>query len=80
MLLVAVWLISAPLRARPSTPLAEHDDVRADLEAERDSVYAQIREAEMDHQAGKLTDEDFRALDSELRGEAIEILRRLDSL
>ena len=34
----------------------------------------------MDHRTGKLSDEDWQALDADLRREAIGILRRLDAL
>jgi hypothetical protein len=51
-----------------------------ELEAERDAKYREIRDAELDHQTGKLSDQDFEALDSTLRAEAIEILRRLDTV
>ena len=48
------------------------------LEAARDAKYREIRDAELDRQTGKLSDADFRAIDSGLRAEAIEILRTLD--
>ena len=35
---------------------------------------------EADRASGKLTEEDFRRLDRELRREAIEILKRIDRL
>ena len=50
----------------------------AELEAARSAKYAEIREAELDHRTGKLSDEDYEAVDSALRAEAIEILRELD--
>ena len=34
----------------------------------------------MDYRTGKLSEADWRALDRSLRGEAVEILRRLDEL
>ena len=52
----------------------------ADLEARKEAKYRQIRDAETDHAAGKLTDDDFKGLDRELRGEAIDILKKLDRL
>ena len=38
------------------------------------------RDAEADRAAGKLSEPDFERLDRELRGEAIEVLKRLDRL
>jgi cytochrome c-type biogenesis protein CcmF len=45
-----------------------------ELEALKEAKYREIRDAELDHAAGKLSDEDFALLDAELRKEAIEIL------
>ena len=53
---------------------------RADLEAARDAKYAEIRDAELDYRTGKLSEADWRALDRQLRREAVEILHRLDEL
>ena len=75
-----VWLVGSPLRAGPQ---AAEEAVVADrqrLEAARDAKYREIRELEMDHRTGKLSDEDFRALDRQLRAEAVAILRELDGL
>ena len=46
----------------------------AELEALKEAKYREIRDAELDHAAGKLSDEDFALLDAELRNEAVEIL------
>ena len=78
-LAVVVWVVGAPLRRGPRAT----DDIgleREALEAARDAKYREIRELDLDHRTGKLSDEDFRALDRQLRGEAVEILRRLDAL
>ena len=53
---------------------------RAQLEAAKEAKYREIRDAELDLGMGKLSREDHRAVDRELRDEAIEILRRLDGL
>ena len=47
-----------------------------ELEALKEAKYREIRDAELDHAAGKLSDEDFALLDAELRREAVEILDR----
>jgi hypothetical protein len=78
--LVAVAaLVSAPLRrghvARES---GAADDVIAELEARKEAKYREIRDAEMDARTGKLSDEDHRVLDRQLRAEAVEILKALD--
>ena len=76
--LVAVFmLITGPLRSarhRRSDTGVTVDD----LHAARESKYQEIRDAEMDMRTGKLSDEDYAAMDQTLRAEAIEILNRLD--
>jgi hypothetical protein len=79
-LAVVVLLVSAPVR-RGGGRLEERDELRrADLDAAREAKYREIRDAEMDYRTGKLSEADWHLLDRELRGEAIEILRRLDEL
>jgi hypothetical protein len=53
---------------------------REDLEAAKEAKYREIRDAELDYRTGKLSEEDWRALDRDLRAEAIDLLRRLDDL
>jgi hypothetical protein len=78
-LFVVVLFVSAPLRrvrradSTPSTELAE-------LEAAREAKYREIRDAELDHRTGKLSDADYEALDSTLRAEAIAILHSIDTI
>jgi hypothetical protein len=76
-LFVVVLFVSAPLRsAHRSEKLAGPE--LGDLEAAREAKYREIRDAELDHRTGKLSDEDYGALDEDLRAEAIEILRSID--
>jgi hypothetical protein len=72
------WLVSAPLRWGGERMQAEVSDRVAELRAHRDAKYREIRDAELDMQTGKLSAEDHRALDRQLRAEAMEILRGLD--
>ncbi len=81
-LLVVVVLaafVTVPLRRDGEAAVGE-DPLRAELEARRDAKYRQIRDAEMDREQGKLTAEDWKRADAELRAEAIEILRDLDKI
>jgi hypothetical protein len=57
----------------------EHSRVQ-ELNAAKEAKYREIRDAELDREMGKLSPEDWREIDRELRGEAIEILRQLDRL
>jgi len=56
------------------------DPRRAELEARKEAKYREIRDNELDHQMGKLSEADWRATDRELRAQAIEILRAIDDL
>ena len=78
-LALIVLLVSAPLRRR-GTLEAEESAEHAELEAARQAKYREIRDAELDHRTGKLSDADWRAQDRALRAEAVDILRRLDDL
>lgn len=48
------------------------DDLARSLDA--------IREIDMDHRAGNLSDDDFAELDREERARAVELMRRRDAL
>ncbi len=74
--LVAAFVL-APLRRARETGGGEDPEV-ADLESRKEAKYREIRDTQLDHAAGKLSDEDFRRQDAELRSEAVEILKELD--
>jgi hypothetical protein len=76
---LVAFVVTRPLRS----PGAEErrDETRvAELEAAKEAKYREIRDAELDHRMGKLSREDWRAVDTDLRTEAIAILRELDRL
>jgi hypothetical protein len=94
LLAAVVLVISAPLRATrreqaraaaggdllgsgPAAPTVELE--RDELEAAREAKYREIRDAELDYRTGKLSREDYEAIDRALRAEAIEILNRLEA-
>src|SRR5688500_16015058 len=76
---VVAFLVLRPL-LKGDGALSFTDDAGADLEAEKESKYREIRDAELDFRMGKLSEAEWRSLDSELRGQAIEILKKLDRL
>jgi hypothetical protein len=80
-LLVVVWLVTAPLRPGASERAqAATTSERDELEALKEAKYREIRDAELDHRTGKLSEADWRELDRGLRAEAVAILHRLDDL
>jgi hypothetical protein len=77
--LVVAWIVLGPLRRGPEIDKRE-DEQRAALEAAKEAKYREIRDAELDLRMGKLSEEDWKAIDSELREQAISILRDIDRL
>jgi hypothetical protein len=77
--LLVAWIVLGPLRRGPEIDKRE-DDERAALEAAKEAKYREIRDAELDLKMGKLSESDWQAVDSELREQAIAILRELDRL
>ncbi|MGI9100633.1 MAG: hypothetical protein ACR2H2_19445 [Solirubrobacteraceae bacterium] len=74
-----VALVSSPLRSgEHQRERSESADRVAELEARKEAKYREIRDAELDLRTGKLSEEDHRVLDRQLRAEAMEVLRALD--
>jgi hypothetical protein len=77
--LIVAFVVLGPLRPGAKVERSG-DDRRAALEAAKEAKYREIRDAELDRAMGKLSDDDYQAIDRELRGQAIEILREIDKL
>ena len=78
---LTVWVVASPLRAGSvEEETRAHEAQVADLEAAKEARYREIREVEMDFRTGKLSEADWRAIDRELRAEAVAVLRQLDEL
>jgi len=80
LLAFVVWQLSGPFRARHVPGDHGGSDASRALESAKEAKYAEIRDNETDYRTGKLSDDDFRALDRQLRAEAVEILRAIDEL
>ena len=76
---LAVFVVAPLMRGSRESQAGEDPD-RADLEARKESLYRQIRDAELDREQGKLSPADWERVDAELRRDAIAVLKRLDSL
>jgi hypothetical protein len=82
--LIVLLVLVAAIVLRPLQPGQAdavdrfEDERRATLEAAKEAKYREIRDAELDHQMGKLSEADWRATDRELRAQAIEILKAID--
>jgi hypothetical protein len=78
-LAAVVALVAWPLRGGVRERVRhEAADEVAELEARKEAKYREIRDAEMDLRTGKLSAEDHRVLDRQLRAEAVVILKALD--
>jgi hypothetical protein len=81
LVLVAAFVGRPLLKGASADAAGDREDQQiAELEARKEAKYREIRDAELDHAAGKLSEEDFARQDAELRGDAMEILRELDGL
>lgn len=59
---------------------SEYDARRAELEVAKQAKYREIRDAELDRTSGRLTEEQWREIDAELRKEALAIVTKMDTL
>lgn len=86
LLALVVNFVGAPLRARRGPGANADTEAAAEaaagereaLEAAREAKYREIRDLDMDLRTGKLSPEDYEAINTQLRAEAIEILDRLE--
>jgi hypothetical protein len=84
---LALLILAALVAAVVVRPLTRHGEEERlensrlqELQAAKEAKYREIRDAELDREMGKLSRDDWRSVDHDLRGEAIEILRELDRL
>jgi hypothetical protein len=80
LLLALVALVVIRPLLRRGEPERREEARSEELEAAKEAKYREIRDAELDFRMGKISEPQWRALDRELRAEAIEILRELDRL
>jgi hypothetical protein len=71
-------VISSPLWRRTEREDAENAELEA-LEAAKATKLSEIRDVELDFRIGKLSEDDYRALDRQLREEAVDLLHQLDA-
>jgi hypothetical protein len=76
---VVAAVVLNPLKTRGEPERQEESRIE-ELQAAKEAKYREIRDAELDREMGKLSREDWRTVDRELRAEAIEILQKLDRL
>jgi hypothetical protein len=70
------WYISRPLLQKKRLPAV--DAPVLSLAIQRDSLYSQISELDLDQATGKINDEDYQRLRSDLVAQAANALRQID--
>ncbi len=82
--IAAVLFVARPFLREPSPGTDVLDDLddrerwRLELVEERDRALAALKELELDHRTGKVSEDDYRALVGTLRRQAAAALRALD--
>ncbi len=79
-LLAAIWAALWPLFAGRSSAPPDAAVERMELEAEKARLLQEIHELELDHATGKLSEEDYGAIDARLKSRAVEVMQRIDAL
>lgn len=79
-LAIALVVLAYPLYRARQQPGALNISALDNVLAERDGVYASLRDLEMDKQLGKLDDADYNARREQYMAQAAVILQELDTL
>jgi hypothetical protein len=79
-LAAALAVLAYPLYRAQQQPPAWNASTLDQLLAQRDGVYATLRDLELDKQLGKLDDADYHALREKYMTQATELLQQLDIL
>lgn len=85
-LLAIAWplLRERPEPGQPASELPQQEIAAADplmeLEAQRDSLYQAIKELEFDYQVGKVSEADYKAFDTQLKEQAVVVVREIATL
>ena len=74
-----VYYVSRPLLKARRTAKPNAADALS-LETQRDSLYTQIKELDLDHETGKVNAEDYTRVRAELVTQAAEVLKQLDGV
>lgn len=76
-LAIAALAVVLPPLMRPRRAAREGAPEQEEIEARKEAKYRELRDTELDHAAGKLSEADYRRQRERLQREAIEILNEL---
>jgi hypothetical protein len=72
--------VAQPLLVKTRVKASAEDSPREKLLAERDTVYAAIRDIDFDFQTGKLLEADYHAMRDKYAARGVELLKELDAM
>ncbi|CAN5314394.1 hypothetical protein BH18GEM1_BH18GEM1_13590 [soil metagenome] len=79
-LMGAVWLVVYPILTVGKPPVSARVLEVRDLEAQKARLVGEIHELDLDRATGKLSEEDYSAIEARLKGRAVEVMRQIESL
>lgn len=77
---VALFVGWPLLRSRTGAHAAGGEDRLAVLQKRKLDAYAALKEAELDFRTGKMSEEDFRAIEARCRSQALQVIEELQRL
>lgn len=79
MLAAIGYYVSRPLlQTKPAATVDGADALS--LETQRDTLYTQIKELDLDHATGKINDDDYARIRADLVAQAAEVLKQIDGV
>ncbi|CAG0933175.1 hypothetical protein TFLX_02952 [Thermoflexales bacterium] len=78
-LAAVAFYVSRPLLESRRMPQSQGVDTLS-LETQRESLYTQIKELDLDHATGKVNEEDYTRIRAELVAQAAGVLRQIDGI
>jgi len=77
-ILVASLLVAAPLFQQMSRAVVEEEGERERWERQKRQALTAIKEIELDHRLGKLSDQDLAGMRARFEGQALEAMAALE--
>jgi hypothetical protein len=78
-LLAAIWLAVYPFLQRTRPAVAVGLLELQELEVEKARLLGEIHDLELDFQTGKLSDDDYRAMEAQLKSRAVVVLKEIEA-
>jgi hypothetical protein len=78
-LLGALWLAVWPFFSRKHPPVPVALLELQELETEKGRLLGEIHDLQLDYETGKLSEEDYRALEARLKARAVDVMREIEA-